>query len=145
MSKLRTANKRLLLASDQLTAEADASTLLSAERLSPEQALTLHRPGARPASLPGTMTEKATLVEKGGQLERVDTALRKAEAAVFFLRQKMQLLRLERTSIRAELVFVVAEIFWPRHDHTRLEGWTSLIAAFCHMSRLTKEARWQQH
>lgn len=131
--KLRKSNKNLLRASDHISAEADARTLLEARPLSVSEALSSH----------ATEPQKGERRRDDNSLDNSgDLALRKAEYKVFMQRKKMQLLRLERTSLRAELLFTIAEILWPHHDHTRLEGWTTFIASICHMSRLTKEVRW---
>lgn len=129
--KLRRANEQLLQASDHIHADADASTLLQARRLSVTEALSLSNSDHRD----GRKNDRSLAFAD-------DLTLRKAEHKVFLQRKKMQLLRLERTSLRAELLFTIAEILWPQYDHVRLEGWTTLIASICHMSRLTKESRW---
>lgn len=130
--KLRKANKKLLRASDHVSAEADASTLLQARPLSITEALSSH----------DTNSSQIDQRRKRSIANTEQLTLRKAEYKVFMHRKEMQLLRLERTSLRAELLFTIAEIVWPYHDHTRLEGWTTFIASVCHMSRLTKQARW---
>ncbi|PWN31295.1 uncharacterized protein FA14DRAFT_193106 [Meira miltonrushii] len=128
--KLRKANKKLLRASDRVSAEADASTLLQARPLSVTEALSSH------SDDPSKDEQRVRSANAG------ESRLRKAEYKLLMQRKKIQLLRLERTSLRAELLFTIAEILWPHHDHTRLEGWTTFVASICHMSRLTKEARW---
>lgn len=128
--KLRKANKNLLRASDRVSSEADASTLLQARPLSVTEALSSHTDD------PSKDERRVRSANTG------ESTLRKAEYKLIMQRKEMQLLRLERTSLRAELLFTIAEILWPHHDHTGLEGWTTFIASICHMSRLTKEARW---
>lgn len=143
IQKLKASNSRLLRATDMLAAEADAETIFQADRMTAEEVLDLNKKDrediTRPSKEEHLLSEK--MVFKQG--DRHSDPLRRAERKVFIQRKKMQLLRLERASMRAELIFVIAELFWPRHDHTRLEAATSLFAALCHMSRLTKEARWR--
>lgn len=144
LQKLKASNNQLLRATDMLTAEADAETIFSAHRLTAEEVLALNDGQIKTDGQQGTkkteeFDEKATVKQD----VRHNNALRRAERKVFVQRKKMQLLRLERASMRAELLFVIAELFWPRLDHTRLEAVTSLFAALCHMSRLTKETRWK--
>lgn len=127
--KLRAANGRLLEATDMLHADDDARFLLHGHRLTAEDTLLRkNKTAAQPATALSAKIE--------------DSPLRQAETEIFANRKRMQLLRLERMSQRAELVFLFAELFLPRIDHTRLEAWTGLIASFCHMSRLSKAARW---
>lgn len=134
--KLRKANERLLIATDLLNTpyEDSGPILLRGIRMSHTEALSQE-------GRTNTQSEKGSRFAK----DLLDVGhgtphdhLRNIEEKILSQRKKIQLLRLERTAIRCELVFVLIEIIFPHTDHAALEGWTGLLASLCHMSRLGK-------
>jgi hypothetical protein len=128
-TQLRLANQKLLRATDTMM-DVGSQTLLNGHLLLPEQALSND---ARSRNI-----SKRTTIDS---LSPVERRLRKAEMGVLREKKKLDHLKLERTAMRSELLFVISELIWPRHDHTKLEGYTSLIASLCHVSRLASVSR----
>jgi hypothetical protein len=130
LQQLRVANKRLLRATDQVM-ETDAKVLLQGHRLLPEQALSND---VTPRNM--AKAEKATSLP-------IEKFLRQTERRVFLEKKKLDHLKLERTALRSELFFVLIELLWPGHDHSKIEGYTGIVSSLFNISRLAGESRWQ--
>jgi hypothetical protein len=130
---LRASNQRLLRQTD-LVRDYDTNVLFQGHQLQPEQVLNNENLSRSVATADTAASEKLSPIERN---------LRKTERSVFLEKKKLRHLGLERTAIRSELVFALVELIWPRRDHSRLEGYTGIIASICSISRLIGESRWQ--
>ena len=117
----------------------DAEVLLQGHTMFAEQALSND---AAPRSTVGTMA-RASAKGAGGEARRLEQLLRRKERQVFLEKKKLNNFRLERSAIRSELFSTLVELLWPHHDHSRLEGFTGIVASLCHISRLAVQSRWQ--
>jgi hypothetical protein len=131
-SRLRFANKKLLHTTDQVRGS-DTNVLLHGHRLLPEQALSND---IRSRQKNNNTSEKERVTAP------IEQRLRQGERRVFIEKKKMDHLKLKRTALRSDLFFTLIELTWPRHDHSRLEGYTGFITSICNISRLAGESRW---
>jgi hypothetical protein len=128
--RLRLANQSLLRATDAVI-DTGSETLLHGHLLLPEQALS------------NDAASRSTKRTEMDNLPPIEKTLRNTERQVFSEKKKLDHLKLERTALRSELFFVIVELVWPQYDHSKLEGYTSLIASLCHVSRLASVSRWE--
>lgn len=131
-NRLRRANRLLLKVTDEV-AEEDARRVVQGHPLLPEQVI-----GSDIA--PRDVLEKSSAVIDRAQ---IDHELRRTEHRLFVEKKKLDHIKLQRTATRFELLFALMEILRPEQDHSRLEGYTGVIASLCHISRLAGESRWR--
>lgn len=129
--RLRIANQHLMKATDKVM-ESGSETLLQGHLLRPEQAL--------------SHDSKSRNIIKSREINHlspIETLLRTTERQLYVEKKKLEHLGLERIALRSELIFVLVELLWPYNDHSRLEGYTGIVASLCNISRLASESRWR--